>query len=97
MATTKPLSSRLLLTTAGWLATFIFNFAILLRSGHPSDQPQEFTAKLAALLELPAASAQQFTARSPWSGEASMTIDAAAPHTFHLHPFEMLTLALSPK
>ena len=79
----------------GWASWSQGKSILTLRN--PSDQPQDFTAKLDALLELPAASAKQFTARNSWGSEASVTISAAAPHTFHLHPFEVLTLELSPE
>src|SRR5208282_4743277 len=36
---------------------------------NPSDQPQDFTASLAALLELRAGAASRFAARSPWKSE----------------------------
>lgn len=79
----------------GWASWSPDKAILTLRN--PSDQPQQFTAKLAALLELPAASARQFTVRSPWSNDPIVSISAAAPHTFHLHPFEVLTLELSPR
>lgn len=79
----------------GWASWSPDKAILTLRN--PSDQPQQFTAKLAALLELPAASAMQFTVRSPWSNDPIVSISAAAPHTFHLHPFEVLTLELSPR
>ncbi|HEX6822844.1 MAG TPA: enterotoxin [Candidatus Sulfotelmatobacter sp.] len=79
----------------GWAAWSADKAILTLRN--PSDHPQQFTAKLAVLLELPAASAKQFTARDPWGSDPIVSISAAAPHAFHLRPFEVLTLELSPK
>ena len=82
----------------GWAAWSPRDTAIVtLRN--PSDRPQDFTASLAAILELPAASASAFVAHSPWkaeSGEPGLTIPAQERHTFHLQPFQVLTLELLP-
>lgn len=79
----------------GWASWSPGKAILTLRN--PSDHPQEFRAKLPALLELPAANVKQFTARSPWGSDAMGTLSAAEPHTFHLQPFEVLTLGLSPR
>ncbi|HEY3974617.1 MAG TPA: enterotoxin [Candidatus Sulfotelmatobacter sp.] len=65
---------------------------------NPSDQPQDFTAPLATLLELPANSARAFKASSPWKNVTakSIAISTQERHTFHLRPFEVLTLEMSP-
>ena len=66
---------------------------------NPSDQAQDFSASLATLLELPAASAPAYVARSPWKADSTqppLTISAEASHAFHLQPFQVLTLELSP-
>jgi len=80
----------------GW-ASWSHEKAILtLRN--PSDQPQDFTASLSSLLELPANSARPYSARSPWKSDSAepTTIAAKQPHTFHLQPFQVLTLELTP-
>jgi hypothetical protein len=81
----------------GW-ASWSHEKAILtLRN--PSDQPQDFTANLSTLLELPAGSTRAFAARSPWKKDSAaqvLTIPAKAQHTFHLQPFQVLTLELVP-
>ena len=66
---------------------------------NPSDQRQDFTGSLAALLELPAGAEQHFTARSPWkqdSAKPALNLDAQKQQVFHLQPFEVLTLELQP-
>src|SRR6202011_5243921 len=81
----------------GW-ASWSHDKAILtLRN--PSDQPQDFTASLSTILELPAGSARAFAARSPWKGDSAapaLTIPAKTQHPFHLQPFQVLTLELVP-
>jgi hypothetical protein len=52
------------------------------------------------LLELPADSVSGFVARCPWKGAAAkpgLTIPALEQHTFHLGPFQVLTLELTPQ
>jgi hypothetical protein len=82
----------------GWAAWSPEKAIITLRN--PSDLPQDFTASLAALLELPAnGSAHAFMARSPWKNDAAkpaLTIPAQEQHSFHLEPFQVLTLELAP-
>jgi hypothetical protein len=66
---------------------------------NPSDQPQDFTASLAALLELPPESAPAYAAHVPWKHDVltqTIQIPAQQPYTFHLRPFQVLTLELSP-
>jgi hypothetical protein len=81
----------------GWAAWSPQRAIVTLRN--PSDQPQEFTASLDALLELPPSAASRFVARSPWKPDADRPpeeILAHEPHTFHLRPFQVLTLDLAP-
>jgi len=81
----------------GWASWSAQKAIVTLRN--PSDHPQDFTASLAALLELPVGSARAFAARSPWMSDSaipSVTIPAQKEHTFHLQPFQVLTLALVP-
>ena len=65
---------------------------------NPSDHAQDFTASPASLLELPETAAQKFTARRPWKANAAEPLVLATrdQHTFHLKPFEVLTLELIP-
>ena len=86
-----------LLEIYGWAAWSPDRAIVTLRN--PSDRSQDFAASLATLLELPAASAPAFVAHSPWkteSGKPDLTIPAQEQHTFHLQPFQVLTLELLP-
>jgi len=86
-----------LLEIYGWAAWSPAKAILTLRN--PGDHAQDFTASLAALLELPSDGARAFVARSPWksdSGKPSLTIPAQEQHTFHLEPFQVLTLELAP-
>ena len=79
----------------GWAAWTPKKAILTLRN--PSDKPQDFTAVLGSLLELPTGSMRQFTARNVWKKESTAaTIAAQEPHTFHLQPFQVLTLELVP-
>jgi hypothetical protein len=82
----------------GWASWSPEKAIVTLRN--PSDHPQDFTASLSTLLELPAHSADAYTARSPWKADSNtppVTIPAHEPHTFHLQPFQVLTLELAPQ
>jgi hypothetical protein len=83
----------------GWASWSHEKAIVTLRN--PSDHPQDFTASLATLLELPAKSALAYSARSPWKKKSddakpALTIGAQEQHPFHLQPFQVLTLELVP-
>jgi hypothetical protein len=80
----------------GWASWSKQKAIVTLRN--PGDQPQDFTASLSALLELPANSAHAYSARSPWKSDSAKptTISATQMHTFHLQAFQVLTLELTP-
>ncbi len=81
----------------GWASWSKKNAILTLRN--PSDQPQDFTASLSTLLELPAHSANAYAARIPWTNDSAkppFTIPAQQPYKFHLQPFQVLTLELRP-
>ncbi len=81
----------------GWASWSPEKAIVTLRN--PSDQAQDFSASLATLLELPAASAPAYVARSPWKGDSTqppLIISAQQPHAFHLQPFQVLTLEMTP-
>ena len=87
-----------LLEVYGWAAWSPGKAIVTLRN--PSDHLQDFTAGLAALLELPPGAASRFVARSPWkndSAKPALPISAQEPHVFHLEPFQVLTLELVPE
>jgi len=81
----------------GWAAWSPQKAIVTLRN--PSDHAQDFTATLAALLQLPGGDPSVFTAHSPWQSDRAqpaLTISADENHTFHLEPFQVLTLELTP-
>jgi hypothetical protein len=98
----------------GWAAWSAEKGIITLRN--PSDKPQDFSAPIAGILELPPNALSRFAARSPWQGASSrgessqdaslqgemksdstsIFITAEEHHVFHLQPFQVLTLELTP-
>jgi len=81
----------------GWASWSPAKGIVTLRN--PSDRQQDFTTTLAALLELPADSTPSYAARSPWKAESAastLNISVKEQHTFHLQPFQVLTLVLIP-
>ena len=81
----------------GWASWSREKAILTLRN--PSDKPQDFTATLATLLELPADSKPAYAARSPWKADSAqppLPISAQQEHQFHLRPFQVLTLELVP-
>ncbi|HTS37020.1 MAG TPA: enterotoxin [Candidatus Solibacter sp.] len=88
-----------LLEVYGWASLSQNEAKGIITLRNPSDHQQDFTASLASLLELPDAAPSQFNARSPWKFAASPSEQKLAStdsHTFHLKPFEVLTLELVP-
>ena len=81
----------------GWAAWTPAKGIVVLRN--PSDQTKTIELKLQDVFELPPASAQQYTAISPWKEDAQrapIQLQAQQPHVFELQPFEVLTLDLHP-
>jgi hypothetical protein len=81
----------------GWAAWSPQKAILTLRN--PSDKPQEITIDIAQAFELPPNSPTAYAAHSPWSADASQPaihLAAATPHTFHLVPFQVLTLEATP-
>ena len=81
----------------GWASWSAEKAIVTLRN--PSDQPQDFTASLATILELPAGFARAYAARSPWKNDNTahiLQIPAQQSHTFRLRPFQVQTLELIP-
>jgi hypothetical protein len=86
------------LSVYGWASWSPQKGILTLRN--PSDQAQDFALDIGAAFELPADAPQHYSARSPWADEASQpTIDlfAGKPHTFHLAPFQVVTLEALPR
>jgi len=81
----------------GWASWSPEKAILTLRN--PSDHPQDLTASLAALLEMPSGATSHFIARSPWkqdSGKPPLSLGAQDQHAFRLEPFQVLTLELKP-
>jgi len=81
----------------GWASWTPGKAIITLRN--PSDKPEDFSATLATLLELPAGTASSFSAQTVWKGDDArpLRITAQEMHAFHLQPFQVLTLELRAK
>jgi hypothetical protein len=81
----------------GWASWSPTKAIVTLRN--PSNHEQDFIASLAAILELPPGRISAFSARSPWKGDSAkptLSIPAQELYTFHLQPFQVLTLELVP-
>ena len=77
----------------GWAAWSPKKAILTLRN--PSDKPQEFAVDIGQAFELPAGAAQRFrrTARGRrTTAQAAIQLEAGNPYTFHLAPFQVLTL-----
>ena len=86
------------LSVYGWAAWSPQKAILTLRN--PNSVPQDFTVDVAQAFELPAGAPQHYSARSPWSEEASqppIALDAHRPHTFHLGPFQVMTWEATPR
>jgi hypothetical protein len=82
----------------GWAAWSPQKAILTLRN--PSAQPQDFTIDVAQAFELPPGPAHKFSAHSPWSADAAqpaIELETAKPYTFHLAPFQVLTLDALPQ
>jgi len=87
-----------MLEVYGWASWAPSKGILVLRN--PSDRPQDFSVDVARAFELPAAAAKIFSAHSPWkkdSRQGSVKLSAGQPHTFHLEPFQVLTLEAVPQ
>ena len=86
-----------LLEVYGWAAWSPEKAIVTLRN--PSDRPQDFTASLSSILELPGSETPPYVARSPWkkdSAKPALTIPAQEGTRLPLQPFQVLTLELAP-
>lgn len=82
----------------GWAAWSPKKAILTLRN--PSTHAQEIIVDVAQAFELPAGAARKFSAHSPWAADASqpaIELEAGKPHTFHLAPFQVLTLEANPR
>ena len=81
----------------GWAAWSPQRGIITLRN--PSAQAQEFTLDAAQAFELPGGAMRKYSAHSPWTADAAqpaIMLEAGKPYTFHLAPFQVLTLEAVP-
>ena len=82
----------------GWASWTPKKAILTLRN--PSDKPQDFQLDVARAFELPNGAARRFRAHSPWRDEAdtpAVELQAGVPHSFHLKPFQVLTLEATPE
>ena len=82
----------------GWASWTPEKAIVTLRN--PSDKPQDFLLYPDQAFELPEGAARKFRAHSPWHDEAAMPsveLEAGTFHTFHLEPFQVLTLEAVPE
>jgi hypothetical protein len=82
----------------GWASWTPAKGILVLRN--PSDQPQTIRIQLEHAFELPPDAAQDYVAKSPWNGDAGaapLELQARQAHEFHLGPFEVLTLDVTPR
>jgi hypothetical protein len=82
----------------GWTSWAPQKGIIVLRN--PSDKSQDFVLDVGAAFELPVGAAQIYEAKSPWTKdreEAPIMLQAGKRQTFHLAPFQVITLEAVPK
>jgi hypothetical protein len=82
----------------GWAAWTPRNAILTLRN--PSSAAQEFSIDIGSAFELPAGAARRYSAHSPWQEDAlqpDLSLEAGLKHTFHMAPFQVLTLEAIPK
>jgi hypothetical protein len=87
-----------MLEVYGWASWSPRKGILVLRN--PSDRPQDFLVDVNTAFELPADAPKNYEARSPWQQdrqEHSITLSANLPYTFHLKPFQVLTLEAAPR
>jgi hypothetical protein len=82
----------------GWASWTPGKGILVLRN--PSDQAKTIRIKLQDAFELPSGVAQEYFAKSPWKEDQSrpaIVLRAQQAHAFHLAPFEVLTLDVTPR
>ena len=82
----------------GWVSWTPGKGILVLRN--PSDQAKTIRIRLQDAFELPSDAAQEYFAKSPWKEDASrpaIVLRAQQAHEFHLAPFEVLTLDVTPR
>jgi hypothetical protein len=82
----------------GWAAWSPQKALLTLRN--PGSAAQEFSVDIGSAFELPAGAALRYSAHSPWqedSSQSDILLEAGQKHTFHLAPFQVLTLEAIPR
>ncbi len=82
----------------GWASWSAAKGILTLRN--PSDKPQTISLDVERAFELPAGAPRRYKAHSPWAAESAASareLSAGQPHTFHLEPFQVLTLEALPQ
>jgi hypothetical protein len=76
----------------GWAAWSRNKGILTLRN--PSARAQEFAVDIVQAFELPQGAPSHYLAHSPWSPhkDSGVELIAGQPHTFHLAPFQVITL-----
>ena len=86
-----------MLEVYGWASWSPRKGIVVLRN--PSNKSRDFTLDLNRAFELPPDAPRNYEARSPWrqdQEEPLIPLSATTPHTFHLSPFQVLTLEATP-
>lgn len=82
----------------GWAAWSPQKGILTLRN--PNLEAQDFTLDIARAFELPTNAPRRYNAHSPWNSDAAQApieLEAGHPYTFHLAPFQVITLEASPQ
>jgi hypothetical protein len=81
----------------GWASWTPHKGILVMRN--PSDKERMIAIRLQDVFELPPGAAQVYAAHSPWKEDAARStirLHAQEAHTFHLAPFQVLTLDVIP-
>jgi len=81
----------------GWASWSPQKAILTLRN--PNSKAQDISIDIASAFELPANAPRSYRARSPWASDTSqpeIELKAGEPYTFHLVPFQVLTLEALP-
>jgi len=81
----------------GWASWSPRKGILVLRN--PSDHQQSIQIDIQDAFELPSGTPQNYIAKSPWKDDADkppVELQAHRPHEFHLAPFEVLTIDVTP-
>lgn len=82
----------------GWAAWSPEKGILTIRN--PNTTAQDFSIDVGRAFELPAGAPRRYLAHIPWKADASeppVELEAGKPHTFHLAPFQVLTLEAVPQ